>query len=373
VRNRNPFRGLTAVVYKELRQSRRDPATLFLALLIPVIQLTLFGYAIDTEVKDVPMVVVDRARTRTSREFAQEMEATGTFKFVGDAKDRDKALSLLRAGEAKVAVVFGDDLDERLLRNQAAPVQVLIDGSDANLAQQAQNAALGLGIDRSLRRAEGALSLAHFDVRPRLLYNPDGRSETFFVPGLAGIILQLVTMVLTAFAIVRERERGTLEQLMVTPASSLAITLGKILPAVLIGAAETALVYLAMVYVFDVRIAGDVSLLCAVTVLFLFTSLALGLLISTVARTQLQAMMLTMLVLLPSVLLSGFMFPRSSMPPGIHELTYAIPATYFIEILRGLVLRGASAAEISRWIWPLGAIGVFLSAVVALRFRKTIA
>jgi ABC-type multidrug transport system permease subunit len=190
------------------------------------------------------------------------------------------------------------------------------------------------------------------------------------VPGLAGIILQLVTMVLTAFAIVRERERGTLEQLLVTPVAAWALTLGKIVPSVVIGAVETVLVLTAMVHVFDVPIAGDMGLLAAATALFLFTSLALGLLISTVARTQMQAMMLTMLVLLPSVLLSGFMFPRSSMPPGIREATYAIPASYFIEILRALVLRGASAAEIAHWALPLAGIGVALSLVVVLRLRR---
>jgi ABC transporter DrrB family efflux protein len=209
-----------------------------------------------------------------------------------------------------------------------------------------------------------------YDVRPRFLYNPDGRSERFFVPGLAAIIVQLVTMILTAFAIVRERERGTLEQLLVTPISAGALTLGKILPAVLVGAAEAVIVFLGMVLVFDVPIAGSLALLGGATVLYLFTSLALGLLISAFARTQLQAMMMTMAVLLPSVLLSGFMFPRASMPPGIYEFTYALPATYFIEILRGIVLRGASAAELVDYFIPLLAIGAGLSVVVAVLLRR---
>jgi len=364
-------RGLGAVVYKELRQVRRDPATLFLALFIPAVQLLIFGFAIDTEVRDIPMVVLDRARTATSRDLARRLEATGTFRFVGEVTSRDEALHRLRSGDARVAVVIPEDLDDRRLAGDAAPVQVLIDGSDANVAQQAQAAALGLGIAEARRRAlaRGGIALA-YDIRPRYLYNPDGSSDRFFVPGLAGIILQLVTMVLTAFSIVRERERGTLEQLLVTPVSGLAVTLGKILPAVLIGAGETVLVMLAMVHVFHVPIAGSLPLLAGVTLLFLFTSLALGLLISTIARTQLQAMMLTMLVLLPSVLLSGFMFPRATMPPGIHEITYAIPATYFIEILRGLVVRGASGPELVQHVIPLAGIGVFLSVVVALRFRK---
>jgi ABC transporter DrrB family efflux protein len=363
--------GLLAVIYKELRHVRRDPATLFLALLIPVVQLLIFGVAIDTEVKDLPTVVVDRARTRTSRELTRALEATGTFRVVGEVADRDAALSRLRSGHARAALLFPDDFAARLLAGETPEVQVLIDGSDGNAASQAQAAALGLAVDWTRRHAGGLAPT--IDVRPRLLYNPDGRSESFFVPGLAGIILQLVTMVLTAFAIVREREKGTLEQLLVSPVASWAITLGKIVPAVLIGAAETLLVLWAMVHVFDVPIAGDPGLLAAATGLFLFTSLALGLFISTVARTQLQAMMLTFMVLLPSVLLSGFMFPRSSMPTPIHELTYAIPATYFIEILRALVLRGASATEIAHWVWPLAAIGLGLSTLAALRLRRALA
>lgn len=367
----SPLRGLTAVVYKELRQVRRDPATLFLALLIPVVQLTIFGYAIDTEIRDIPTVVVDRSHTRSSRAFTEALGATGTFRVVGEAADRDEALTRLRAGSIRVAVLYPTDFDQHRLTGKPAPIQVLIDGSDSNLANQAQAAALGLAVDLSRRSAAGRdLEVAGFDVRPRMLYNPDGRSERFFVPGLAGIILQLVTMVLTAFAIVRERERGTLEQLLVTPVSSLALTLGKIIPAVFIGAAETALVLSAMVWIFDVPISGSVTLLAAFTALFLFTSLALGLLISSIARNQVQAMMMTLAVLLPSVLLSGFMFPRESMPAPIHAVTYAIPATYFIEILRGVVLRGANAAELVHHVIPLVGIGLLLSIVVALRFRK---
>ncbi len=366
-------RGLTAVLYKEIRHVRRDPATLVLALMIPVVQLTIFGYAIDTEIRDIPTLVVDRAHTRTSRAFTEGLGATGTFLVIGEAPDRDAALTEMRAGRARVTVLYPADLEERRLQGQPMPVQVLIDGSDSNLANQARAAVIGLGIDRAEQGAAAhGVSMA-YDVRPRLLYNPAGRSEHFFVPGLAGIILQLVTMVLTAFAIVRERERGTLEQLLVTPVSSLGLTLGKILPAVLIGAGETVLVLLAMVYVFDVPIAGSVGELAAFTGLFLFTSLALGLVISTIARNQLQAMLMTLAVLLPSVLLSGFMFPRQSMPTPIRAITYLIPATYFIEILRGIVLRGASGTDLMAHVLPLVGIGVVLSGVVALRFHKYLA
>lgn len=364
------LRGLGAVVYKEVRQVRRDPASLFLALFVPVVQLIIFGVAIDTEVRDIPTVVVDRARVEASRRFAAALEATRTFRIAGEVPDRDAALALLRSGEARAAVLFPDDFEERLLRGETAAVQVLLDGSDNNVAQQAQAAAIGLALDRSLRPAGRPPAI---EVRPRLLYNPDGRSESFFVPGLAGIILQLVTMTLTAAAIVRERERGTMEQLMVTPISRLAIVLGKILPSVVLGATATALALSVMVFVFRVRIAGSLALLGALTLLFLFTSLALGLLVSSIARTQLQALLLTIMLLLPSVLLSGFVFPRSTMPTPIRELTYALPATYFVEILRGVVLRGASARELSAQILPLAGIGAGVYLLVAVRLRRGIA
>jgi ribosome-dependent ATPase len=366
------FRGLGGIVYKELLQARRDPATLVLALAIPVIQLTIFGFAIHTEIRDIPTVVVDRAGVRTGREFVQALEATDTFRILGHAADREEAMALLREGRAQVAVFLPDDLAERLLARETAAVQFLIDGSDSNMAMQAQAAAMGTAASFSARlsaRAPGP----PIEARPRLLYNPDGRSEAFFVPGLLGIILQLVTTTLTAFAIVRERERGTLEQLMVTPVSRLALTLGKILPSILVGAAATVLALLAMVRVFDVEIRGGLGLLAALTGLFLFTSLAIGLLISAVARSQLQALMMTLLLMLPSVLLSGFMFPRDAMPTPIRELTWVIPATYFIEIMRGVVLRAASAGELLRFIVPLAALGVAFYALAALRFRKYVA
>jgi ABC transporter DrrB family efflux protein len=362
--------GLGAVVYKEIHQIRRDPVSLFLSLAIPVLQLVIFGVAIDTEVRDVPLAVVDLARVRESREFAAALEATRVFRVERRGLSRAEALSWLRAGEVKASLLLPEDFSERLLSGETAAAQLLLDGSDSNVAMQAQAAAFGVASEFSRRRRGTDSAGAVVEVRPRLLYNPDGRSEAFFVPGLAGIILQLVTMTLTAFSIVRERERGTLEQLLVTPVSRFGLTLGKILPPILLGAAATLLALLVMVFLFDVRIAGALSLLAPLTLLFLFTSLALGLLVSVVATTQLQALMLTILLLMPSVLLSGFMFPRAGMPSPIYELTFALPATYYIEILRGVVLRGARAADLLPNILPLAAIGLLLTLFSSLRLRR---
>jgi len=371
------LRGLSAIVYKELIQVRKDLAALVLALVIPSIQLTIFGYAIDTEVRDVETVVLDRSHTRLSRYYVDALRNTDVFRPAVHVQDREELHARIRSGRAKVGVIIPDDFSERILNGETGVVQVLVDGSDSNVANQAMAAAVQTGnhVTRIIRQRhpEGHGGPAPgVEVRPRVLYNPDQRSAVFFVPALAAIILQLVTMVLTAFSIVRERERGTLEQLLVTPVSRLGLLLGKILPFLLVGIVETAIVFLAMVFVFDVPIAGSFALLAALTVVFLFCSLALGLFVSTVARTQIQAMLLSMLIFLPSVLLSGFMFPRETMPRPIFYLTHLFPATYFVAIMRGIVLRGAGLADLWPHILPLAGLGVGLLALGVARFRKRV-
>jgi ribosome-dependent ATPase len=263
-------------------------------------------------------------------------------------------------------------------------VQVLIDGSDSQVATTALNSAALLGINASLKRATvfaESLQLAAardptgrfampIEVRPRLLYNPNLRSAHFFVPGLVGIIMQLVTLFLTSFAIVRERELGTLEQLFVTPVGRGGLLLGKLIPYALLGFIETLVVLTVMVFVFRVPICGDLLLLLGTSLLFLFTALGLGLLVSTLAKTQLQAIQFAFMVMLPSILLSGFVLPRAPMPTPIYVITFAIPATYFIEILRGIILRGAGPAD----LWPqLAGLAVCCTVILTLsvaRFRK---
>jgi ribosome-dependent ATPase len=251
-------------------------------------------------------------------------------------------------------------------------VQVLIDGSDSTVATQALNVSMQVGLQEALRRARGAAPAAPptIEVRPRLLFNPDARSAHFIVPGLVGIIMQNTTVLLTALAVVRERERGTLEQVLVTPVRPLALMIGKLLPYAVLGFVETLGVLAAMRVVFDVPIVGSVVLLLAISWLFLVCALGLGLLISNVSENQAQAIQLAFLVIMPSILLSGYIFPRDSIPPAIAWISYLIPVTYFIEVLRGIILRGAGPAE----LWPEAvALLVFGAALVALsaaRFRK---
>jgi ABC transporter DrrB family efflux protein len=264
---------------------------------------------------------------------------------------------------------------------------VLIDGSDSQVATTALNTTNLLGIARSqliIRPlAESFATVPSRDpvgrpavpieMRPRLLYNPDLESSHFFVPGLVGIILQLVTLFLTAFAVVRERELGTLEQLFVTPVGRAGLLLGKLAPYAIVGFLETLIILTVMVYVFGVPIHGNIGLLLALSTLFLVCSLGLGLLVSTLAKTQLQAMQFAFLLMLPSVLLSGFMFPRSGMPFPIYVLTFAIPATYFLEILRGIVLRDADFVDLIPHVIGLATCCVVILALSLGRFRKQLA
>jgi ABC-type multidrug transport system permease subunit len=363
------FRGLWAIIYKEVLQLRRDPATAFV-FLIPAIQLTIFGFAIDQDIQHIPTVVFDMDRSMESRKLVEQFGATGTFDLLGEVFDSQEINRRIVAGTAKVGIIIPPDYSACLLQGQQATVQVLIDGSDSVVATNATLSSGLLGQVQSMARLGASLSEIAVDVRPRVLFTPDLVSARFYVPGLIGIILQVVTMMLTAFAIVRERERGTLEQLVVTPVTRGALVLGKLVPYAVIGMGQTLFVLMLMRYLFQVEIEGDVFLLLALSALFLLPALAMGILISTLAVNQAQAMQVTLLIMLPSVLLSGFAFPRETMPAPIYGLTFLIPVTYYVQILRGIILRGAGL-----WaLWPqtLALIGfaLILLTISGLRFQK---
>jgi ABC transporter DrrB family efflux protein len=379
-----PTRGLLAILLKEFSHIRREPSTLYFMLLIPLLQTIVFGYAIDLKVEHIPTAVFDLDRTGTSRQLLGSFEATSTFRFVESVRSETDLKHALASGRAQVGIVIPADFTARLVAGRQAQVQVLVDGSDSTVANVALNTTNLLGtrlsqqigfrfveaLDRvPSRDAEGRAALP-IEMRPRLLYNPNLESAHFFVPGLVGIILQVVLLFLTSFAIVRERERGTLEQLFVTPVGRLGLLLGKLVPYALIGVLEILIVLGAMVFLFGVPIRGDVLLLLALGALFIVTALAMGLLVSTLAKTQLQGMQFAFLVMLPSVLLSGFMFPRSEMPLPIYAVTFILPVTYFIEILRGIVLRGAEFADLIPSVIGLSLCCLGLLGVSLARFRK---
>jgi len=364
-----PGSGFLAVFLKELVHVRREPSTLFFLFVIPILQTILFGYAIRTEVEHVPTVLFDLDGRTSAQELAEALENTQVLDVTERVVDEGAFEQALRSGRAKVGVRIPPEFSDDLLAGRAASVQVLIDGSDSNLASQALQTTKLLGVTRSLDLRERAGELA-IDVRTRLLFNPDLDSAHFFVPGLVGIILQLVTLFLTAFTLARERERGTLEQLFVTPIGRGGLVFGKLAPYALLGAGEAVLVFSVMVFLFGVPIRGDLALLFALTGLFLVCGLSLGLFVSTLAKTQLQAMQFAFVIMLPSVLLSGFLFPRAQMPLPIRGLTYLLPVTYFVEVLRGIVLRGARLADLWPSIQGLALCAVGLIVVSLVRFEK---
>jgi ABC transporter DrrB family efflux protein len=370
-------RGFLAALYKEFIHIRRDPATLVLTLAIPLLQITLFGYAINTDVKNIPTVVYDMDQRRAGRELIAAYRNTDYFRIVAEVHSDRELNDAIVAGRAKVGIKVPSDFSQRLFDDRQATVLVLVDGSDSSIAMNALNVANAVGLRTSLTRL-GATAAAGqpampVEVRPKMLFNPDLKSANFIIPGLIGIIMQNITILLTAFAIVRERERGTLEQLMVTPIRPLGLMLGKLIPYGVIGFIETCMVLLLMRGVFGVPIHGSLVLLLAFSFLFLLPSLGIGLFISTVATNQSQAYQMAFFIIMPSILLSGFMFPRDSMPTVMYYGGYLLPVTYFLEILRGVILRGAGLAHLWVNAVVLVAFGAVILVVSALRFRKRIA
>jgi len=367
---------LKSIIWKEFIQMRRDRGTLGLMLGIPVMQLTLFGYAIRQDVRNLPTVVFDASHTQESRELVQRFSATGNFRIRGEVPSYTEAIRRVDAGRASAAIVIPEDFARRLKRGRSAQVQVLVDASDPTASQSAIGAALLVGQTGNVRIISQRLGMPMqeggqpLDVRVRPLYNPALKSVLFIVPGIIGMILSNILIVITALGVVREREHGTLEQLIVTPLTRTEIMLGKITPYMLVGLIQLTAVLLVGSLVFRVPIRGSIPLIYAMSFLFVFASLGLGLLVSTLARNQAQAIQISFFFLLPNVLLSGFMFPREAMPPVAMEIGLLLPLTHFLQIMRGIVLKGVGLESL--WPQALALVG-FSTAFIAfstLRFHK---
>jgi ribosome-dependent ATPase len=376
--------GFMAIFLKEFAHIRRERSTIVFAFVLPAILLIIFGYAIDVTIENIPTVVLNLDGRMESRELIASLKNTKTFEIIEDVQDLESFHAALESGRAKTGVLIPVEYSERLLHSEQAYVQVLIDGSDSQVATTALNTVNLLTIDLSLRRARafgeklgiaparsatGALVMP-IEARTRLLYNPDLDSSHFFVPGLVAIILQLVLLFLTSTAIVRERELGTLEQIFVTPVGRVGLLLGKLLPYAIMAFGALLIVLTLMTTLFEVRINGNLFLLILLSCLFIITALGLGLLISTIARVQVQAMQFSFMIMLPSVLLSGFMFPRSEMPFIIYLFSHLLPVTYFIEILRGIIIRGAEFTALLPHIAGLLTCMVVVLTLSITRFRK---
>src|SRR5271156_176601 len=369
----NVFRGFGAVFYKETLHVRRDPGTLFFSLLIPLLQMVLLGFGIDTNVRQVNTVVYNADGRQQSRELIDRLKNSDTFHVIRYVESDHDLTDYIVAGRAHVGIKIPVDYSDRLLHNMSAQVLVLIDGSDSSVAGQAINVTTAIGLDESLSRVLVDRSAAlPVDMRPKLLFNPDSRSPNFFLPGLTAILLLNVTTFLTAFAIVREKERGTLEQLFVTPVRPFGLLLGKLLPYLGIGFFELCLILFFMRFVFMVPIHGSVLLLGFLSLPYLFAALSLGILISSKANSQAEAMQLAFLPILPSVFFSGYIFPRETIPAVLYPLSYLIPATYFINITRGIILRGAGIEHLWKDGLALFIIGTLLLVIAARRFRNKV-
>ncbi len=375
----NPIQGLGAIFYKEVRHMRRDPMAVLFAFVMPVLQMIILGAAIDTNIRQVRTAVYDASGSAmmtevsgsaVSRAFLDRLRNSDTFrvyKYVhSDAELNEEMIS----GRASVGVKIPVDFDRNLLKGNQAQVLVMVDGSDSNVAGQAVNVSGSIGLDESLRRMMAPGQQNPIEVRPKMMFNPASRSPNFLLPGLMAVLLIMVTVMLTAFSIVREKERGTIEQLFVTPVRPLGLMLGKIMPYFVTGIVEFTVILAFMRFAFQIPIHGNILVLAGLTTGYLFVNLAIGMLISSKANSQAEALQLCMVVMLLSIFLSGFMFPRETMPLWAYLASHFVPATYMIQIARGVILRGAGLAQL--WLngLILFAMGVGLLLLAAKRFKN---
>ncbi|MDQ2645302.1 MAG: ABC transporter permease [Myxococcota bacterium] len=367
-----------SIAGKELLQLRRDRMTLAMMVVLPLLQLLLFGYAINTDVRHMPTLVFDSDHTSASRGLERSLTASGFYDVVGHVQSHAEIEQALRAGDAKVALVIPAGYATKLARKLPASLQLVVDGSDPQTVASATNTAASLASAEStallLQRLGPAGALGPpLKLEPSTWYNPELRTAVFVVPGLVGVILTMTMVMLTSMAIARERERGTLEQLIVSPVKRLELVLGKIAPYVVIGYVQMTLILSAGSFVFDVPLSGSLTLLYALAFVFIAANLALGLFFSTLAKTQQQAMQMSFFFLLPNILLSGFMFPFEAMPRPAQLLAEALPLTHFLRIVRGITLKGAFFSDLAR---ELGFLAVILGVLIVLastRFSKKLA
>jgi ABC-2 type transport system permease protein len=370
---------LMSLVRKEFIQIIRDPRTLGLTLVYPAVMLFLLGYAVTTDVHNIPLAVLDQDHTRQSRELLAAYRAADYFSLDYAVGSEEELRTLIESNKARAAIIIPPGYARELVAGRVAHVAFIIDGSDPNVAGTALSAAVLVGqsqssrviIDRTLRSGRSASTFqSPVDVRTQVWYNPGMVSAYYMIPALIGMILQFLSTFLTATSIVRERERGTIEQLIVTPIRSWELIAGKLFPYVLIAFFDTVEILVAGVLVFQVPINGNLLLLLLLSALFLVTTLGMGLLISTVANTQQEAMLTTMFTIMPSIFLSGFMFPLASMPAFLQAVSYVIPLRYFLIIARGIVLKGVSVEILAPEVIALAIFALLIMVATALRFRK---
>jgi ABC-2 type transport system permease protein len=369
---------LRSIIRKEFIQIRRDPRTLALIILIPVIQLFLLGYAATSDVRNVPMAVYDLDRSPASRELLEAYQAADYFLLSQDVDSEDELRELIEKGEARLGIIIPPDFGTNIKGGGKTEIAIVLDGSDPSVASTALSAAQLIGqayganvqAERLSRVGVTGVGEPPLDVRTQVLYNPNLEDAYFMVPGIVGMVLFAITSIVTANAIVRERERGTIEQLIVTPIRPWELIIGKITPYVILALFNTVEVLAIGSLWFGVPIRGSMALILALSSLFLLSSLGIGLLASTIANTQQEAMLTVYMTLLPAIFLSGFFFPLEAMPRFLQLVSYLVPLRYYLSIIRALLLKGVGIAALQQDVIALVVFGTFLMVTASLRFRK---
>jgi len=369
---------LLSLIHKEFLQIVRDPRILLLMFVMPIVMLFLLGYAATNDVRNVPTAIFDQDHSVAARELVNAFRAADYFQFTVDVDSVGEMQRLIDNGQVRAGLIIPPDYQQRLLAGEQAQVAFVIDGSDPAIAGTALSAATLIGQMKATavmratleRRALSSAATAPLEVRTQVWYNPDLVSAYFMIPGLIGVILQFIAVILTSTAIVRERERGTIEQLIITPIRPWELLLGKLLPYVLIAFFDLLEVLIIGTLVFNMPINGSVPLLLVLAGLFLVTTLGIGLLISTIAKTQFEAMLLAVFSSLPMMFLSGFFFPLAAMPPFLQVISYLIPLRYFLIIVRAILIKGVGLAAVTNEVLALIIFGLVVMGIAVARFRK---
>lgn len=367
------------IIKKEFLQFKRDPKMFALILVAPVVQLIFLGYAANMDVVNVPTVIFDQDQTETSRRFLEKFSGSGYFEFVEQAVNYKKLQSKIENGDAILGLVIPIDFEKKIQRNETVSLQAIFDGSNGNKASITAGYLQRIVGDYSIELINNAKAktgrshslISTVSSETRAWYNPELTTRIYMVPGIVGLLLSIITLILTSLAIVKEKEIGTLEQIIVTPIKPYQLIIGKLIPFALLGFIAVVIVLIAMRFIFDIPIRGSIVFLFFSTFVYIISTLGLGLFVSTISKTQQQAMMLAIfVVLLPMVFLSGFAFPIENMPPIIQGITYIIPLRYFMTIMRGIILKGVGFQELWGELLVLFGMGIFVLTLSSIRFKK---
>jgi ABC-2 type transport system permease protein len=364
------MRNIKAVALKEVIHIMRDRRTLLMVIVMPLMQILIYGYGINMDVKHLRTYVFDQDRTYLSRRLLSAFEQSEYFRIIKKTDDMQEVRTALDKGLAQTGLIIPAGFTADALKGKNPQLQLVIDGSDSNPANVAMTASQAVVVNFMQKEMLVPTTVLPVDFRPRLWYNPDLKSTYFMLPGLIALMLQLLVPMITANAIVREKEQGNIEQLLVTPIKPFELILGKILPYVVVGLIIATSIVLVIHFMFDVPIRGNLVTLFFMTLIYLVVCLGIGLWASTVAQNQQQASQIVMFFAMPSILLSGFIFPRETMPLWIHHIGYVLPMTYFLKIVRGITLKGMGFWDLMDQALPLLAMAFFVIILSIKRFGK---